>query len=76
MSKISNEGMEQLSIIRNAINSIHDKFSRSNFYTKIKQTKNDDVNYKLTDPFNSIQEELSTISDILSNTNDWERLEE
>ena len=44
MSAISKEGYEQLTVIRNALDSMYDKLN-STVYTKVKPTKNEDVNY-------------------------------
>tara|TARA_R100000808_G_C2062455_1_gene93307 strand:+ start:321 stop:545 length:225 start_codon:yes stop_codon:yes gene_type:complete len=73
MSKISNEGLEQIQIIKNALDSMYDKLN-STVYTKVKPTKNDDVNYKKTNLFNSVQEEFAAISDIVSETSTWEEV--
>ena len=41
MSKISKDGLEQIQIIKNALDSIHDKLSGATFYTKLKEVKDD-----------------------------------
>ena len=67
-------GLEQIQIIKNALDSIHDKLSSVNFYTKLKQTKNEDVNYPPTDVFNIIQEECTSIAEIVSESETWKEV--
>ena len=43
MSAISKEGYEQIRIIKNALDSMYDKLNQT-VYTKVKPTKNEDVN--------------------------------
>ena len=74
MSKISKDGLEQIQVIKNALDSIHDKLSSVNFYTKLKQTKNEDVNYPSTDVFNMIQEECTSIAEIVSDSESWKEV--
>ena len=50
MSKISKEGYDQILVIRNALDSMYDKLDKT-VYTKVKPTKNEDVNYKPTKVF-------------------------
>ena len=57
MSKISKEGYEQLTVIKNALDSMFDKLDTT-VYTKVKPTKNDDVNYKATNLFESVKNEF------------------
>ena len=40
MSKISNEGLEQIRIIKNALDSMYDKLNKSVFIPKGKKAKN------------------------------------
>ena len=40
-------------------------------YTKVKPTKNDDVNYKPTKLFNSVRDEFEAIAGIVENTTTW-----
>ena len=51
MSKISKEGFDQIQVIKNALDSMFDKLDTV-VYTKVKPTKNEDVNYKPTKVFN------------------------
>ena len=45
MSMISKEGYEQIKIIKNALDSMYEKLDKI-VYTKIRPTRNEDVNYK------------------------------
>ena len=71
MSKISKEGFEQIQIIKNALNSMFEKLDKV-VYTKVKPTKNEDVNYKPIKLFNSVQEEFETIAGIVEESGTWE----
>ena len=70
MSKISKDGLEQIQIIKNALDSMYDKLN-STVYTKRKPTKNEDVNYKPTTLFNSVKDEFETIAKIVSDSKSW-----
>ena len=74
MSKISKDGYEQIQVIKNALESMFDKLDTT-VYTKVKPTKNDDVNYKATKVFNSVREEFEAIAGIVENTGTWEEVE-
>ena len=70
MSAISKEGYEQIKVIKNALDSMYDKLNRT-VYTKVKPTKNDDVNYKPTKVFSSVQSEFEAIAGIVALTDEW-----
>ena len=70
MSAISKEGLEQIKIIKNALDSMYDKLNTT-VYTKVKPTKNEDVNYKPTTLFNSVQDEFEAIAGIVSLADEW-----
>ena len=70
MSAISKEGYEQIKVIKNALDSMYDKLNKT-VYTKVKPTKNDDVNYKSTNLFNSVKSEFEAIAGIVSETDTW-----
>ncbi len=74
MSKISKEGHEQITIIRNALDSMFDKLDRV-VYTKVKPTKNEDVNYKKTNVFGSVKDEFEAIAGIVEESSNWEEVE-
>ena len=70
MSKISKEGYDQIQIIKNALDSMFDKLNGT-VYTKIKETKNEDVNYKPTTLFDSVKDEFEVIAGIVSESSNW-----
>ena len=70
MSAISKEGYEQLKVIKNALDSMYDKLNKT-VYTKVKPTKNDDVNYKSTNLFDSVQSEFEAIAGIVEQSGTW-----
>ena len=70
MSKISKEGYEQIKVIKNALDSMFDKLDTT-VYTKVKPTKNDDVNYKATNLFESVKSEFEAIAGIVEQSSTW-----
>jgi len=70
MSAISREGYEQIQIIKNALDSMYDKLNTT-VYTKVKPTKNEDVNYKPTTLFSSVQSEFEAIAGIVAESDTW-----
>ena len=73
MSKISNDGLQQIQIIKNALDSMYDKLDQV-VYTKVKPTKNEDVNYKPTKLFDSVKDEFEAIAGIVANANTWKEV--
>ena len=73
MSAISKEGFEQIQVIKNALDSMYDKLNQT-VYTKVKPTKNDDVNYKPTKLFSSVQQEFEAIAGIVAQTDSWKEV--
>tara|TARA_B100000131_G_C17550038_1_gene382202 strand:- start:162 stop:386 length:225 start_codon:yes stop_codon:yes gene_type:complete len=73
MSKISKEGYEQIQVIKNALDSMYDKLDQT-VYTKVKPTKNEDVNYKATTLFNSVKNEFEAIAGIVEQSSTWEEV--
>ena len=70
MSKISKEGFKQIQIIKNALDSMFDKLDTT-VYRKVKQTKNEDANYKATKVFDSVKDEFEAIAGIVAQANNW-----
>ena len=70
MSAISKEGYEQIKVIKNALDSMYDKLNTT-VYTKVKPTKNEDVNYKPTSVFNSVKDEFEAIAGIVELSSTW-----
>ena len=73
MSKISKEGYEQITIIKSALDSMYDKLNGT-VYTKVKPTKNEDVNYKPTNVFDSVKTEFEAIAGIVETSSTWEEV--
>ena len=73
MSAISKEGYEQIKVIKAALDSMYDKLNQT-VCTKVKRTKNDDVNYKKTSLFNSVKDEFEAIARIVENSSAWEEV--
>ena len=73
MSKISKEGYEQIKVIKNALDSMYEKLDKI-VYTKIRPTRNEDVNYKPTKVFNSVQEEFEAIAGIVNESGKWKEV--
>ena len=70
MSAISKEGYEQIKVIKAALDSMYDKLNQT-VYTKVKPTKNDDVNYKSANVFNSVKDEFEAIAGIVEQAGTW-----
>jgi len=73
MSAISKEGYEQIKVIKNALDSMYDKLNKT-VYTKVKPTKNEDVNYKSTNMFSSVQSEFEAIAGIVAESDSWKEV--
>ena len=73
MSAISKEGYEQLKVIKNALDSMYDKLNKT-VYIKVKPTKNEDVNYKSTNVFQSVQSEFEAIAGIVEQASNWQEV--
>ena len=73
MSAISKEGYEQIAVIKNALDSMYDKLNKT-VYTKVKPTKNEDVNYKPTTLFDSVKDEFEAIAGIVELAGTWQEV--
>ena len=73
MSAISKEGYEQIQVIKNALDSMYDKLDTT-VYTKVKPTKNDDVNYQSTNVFSSVKDEFEAIAGIVEQASTWQEV--
>ena len=73
MSKISKDGYDQILVIKNALDSMYDKLNQT-VYTKVKPTKNDDVNYKATSVYNSVKDEFEAIAGIVAESDSWKEV--
>ena len=74
MSKISNEGLEQIRIIKNALDSMYDKLDKNVFVPKGKEPKNVDGSYDQVNVFQSVKDEFEAISGIVELTGTWEEV--
>jgi hypothetical protein len=73
MSMISKEGYEQIQVIKNALDSMFDKLDKT-VYTKVKETKNEDVNYKALNSFDLVKDEFEAISGIVELSSEWKEV--
>jgi len=74
MSKISNDGLQQIQIIKNALNSMYDKLNQTVYMPRKKTSKNIDGDYNAVNLFNNVNEEFSTISEIISLAEEWKEV--
>ena len=74
MSKISNDGLQQIQIIKNALNSMYDKLNQTVYIPRKKTSKNIDGDYNAVNLFNNVNEEFSTISEIISLAEEWKEV--
>ena len=74
MSKISNDGLQQIQIIKNALDSMYDKLDREVFIPRKKTSKNIDGDYDKVNLFQNVNEEFQAISEIITSTNDWKKV--
>ena len=74
MSKISKEGIDQIQVIKNALDSMYDKLDRAVFVPKGKTPKNVDGNYERVDIFESVQSEFEAIAGIVAMVETWEEV--
>jgi len=76
MSKISKEGYNQIQVIKNALDSMFDKLSSVDLYTKNDSTKVKDIEklYTSTNVFESVKDEFEAISGIVEESNKWEEV--
>ena len=75
MSKISNEGLEQIRIIKNALDSMYDKLDKNVFVPKGKKSKNIDGDYDAINLFNEVQSEFEAIAGIVAMSDTWSEVE-
>ena len=72
MSKISNEGLEQIRIIKNALDSMYDKLNKNVLVPKGKVTKNVESNFESKNIFDSVKDEFEAIAGIVEQSGTWE----
>ena len=76
MSKISKDGLEQIQIIKNALDSMYDKLNKGVFVPKGKAPKNIDGSYEKVNVFNSVKDEFQAIAGIVEMSGNWEEVGE
>tara|TARA_Y100000592_G_scaffold88826_1_gene145180 strand:+ start:1463 stop:1741 length:279 start_codon:yes stop_codon:yes gene_type:complete len=74
MSKISKDGLEQIQIIKNALDSMFDKLDKTVFVPKGKLPKNVDGSYNRLNIFQSVKDEFEAIAGIVESTNTWDEI--
>ena len=74
MSKISKEGYEQITIIKNALNSMFDKLDRTVYVETQGKIKNIEDKYTKTNVFSSVKDEFEAISGIVESAGTWEEV--
>ena len=70
MSMISKDGLEQIQVIKNALDAMYDKL-QSNYYVQIKKTKNVEPNFESKNVFEDVQTEFEAIAGIVSQAQTW-----
>ena len=74
MSKISDDGLQQIQIIKNALDSMYDKLDKEVFIPRKKTSKNIDGDYDRVNLFENVNEEFQAISEIVSSVGEWEKV--
>ena len=74
MSKISNDGLQQIQIIKNALDSMYDKLNQTVYTPRKKTSKNIDGDYNKVNLFQNVNEEFQTISEIVSSVDEWKKV--
>ena len=74
MSKISNDGLEQIRVIKNALDSMYDKLDKTVFVPKGKKSKNIDGDYNEVNLFSEVQSEFEAIAGIVNESGNWEEV--
>ena len=74
MSKISNDGLQQIQVIKNALDSMYDKLNQTVYVPRKKASKNIDGDYDKVNLFQNVNDEFSAISEIVSLISDWKEV--
>jgi len=75
MSKISKDGLEQIQVIKNALDSMYDKLDRIVYVPNGKTPKNIDGNHNSINLFKEVSSEFEAISGIVEQSGTWEEVE-
>ena len=76
MSKISREGFEQISLIRNALDSMFDKLDQVVYVKTEGKVKDIEKQYTATKVFASVRDEFETIAGIVEESGNWTEIAE
>jgi hypothetical protein len=76
MSKISNEGLQQIQVIKNALDSMFDKLDKTVYVPKGKTPKNIDGSYNGINVFQSVKDEFEAIAGVVQEVGNWEEVVE
>ena len=74
MSKISNDGLQQIQVIKNALDSMYDKLNQTVYVPRKKASKNIDGDYDRVNLFQNVNEEFEAISEIVSSVSGWKKV--
>jgi len=74
MSKISNDGLEQIRVIKNALDSMYDKLDKTLYVPIGKKSKNIDGGYNKVNVFESVKQEFEAIAGIVSISETWDEV--
>ena len=76
MSKISKDGYQQITIIKNALDAMYDKIN-NDFYVKDDSSKVRDIEklYTPTNVFELVKDEFEAIAGIVNESGTWEEVE-
>ena len=74
MSMISKDGLEQIQVIKNALNSMYDKLDTTLYTKKGGKVKDVEKQYVSTNVFDSVKDEFEAIAGIVENTANWEEV--
>jgi len=72
MSKISKDGLEQIQVIKNALDAMYDKLDKPLYVKNEGKIKDIEKQYQPTNVFNSVKEEFEAIAGIVSLSGTWE----
>ena len=75
MSMISKDGLIQIKIIKNALDSMYDKLNNTEVYTKTAgKVKDIEKQYTPANLFGKVQDEFEAIAGIVALTDEWKEV--
>ncbi len=75
MYKISKDGLEQIRIIKNALDAMYDKLDQDVDIPLTKAPKNVDGSYQKVKVFDGVQQEFEAIAGIVDLAGSWEEVQ-